>query len=125
MNFQNISKRSILGNSSEYFQIRISFVFISIFALKGFLYFTRQIFSPRLSLKCALRESGCRIGYEPTKMNRDHFWRSIPRDTSLFPGFLHCPDTSKNGVIQQSRVNDGHEAVVATRQSASYAWLPD
>ena len=28
-----------------------------------------QIFSSSLSLECALRESGCRIGYEPTKMS--------------------------------------------------------
>ena len=40
-------------------------------------------FSSSLSFKCALRESGCRIGYEPTKMSRDHFWRSISRDTNV------------------------------------------
>ena len=34
------------------------------------------------SFKCALRESGCRIGYEPTKVNRDHFWPSISMDTN-------------------------------------------
>ena len=34
-------------------------------------------------MKCALRESGCRIGYEQTEMSRDHFWRSIPRDTNM------------------------------------------
>ena len=39
--------------------------------------------SSSLSLKFALRESGCRIGYEPTKMSRDHFWRSISRDTNM------------------------------------------
>ena len=39
--------------------------------------------SPSPSLKCALRESACRIGYEPTKMSRDHFWRSISRDTNV------------------------------------------
>ena len=38
-----------------------------------------RIFSSSLSLKCALRESGCRIGHELTKMSRDHFWRSISR----------------------------------------------
>ena len=37
-------------------------------------------------LKCLLRECGCRIGYEPTKMSRDHFWRSIPTCR-----FLHWP----------------------------------
>ena len=41
------------------------------------------VFSSSLSLQCALRESGCRIGYEPTKMNRDHFWRLISRDTNV------------------------------------------
>ena len=39
--------------------------------------------SSSLSLTCALRESGCRIGCEPTKMRRDHFWRSISRDTNV------------------------------------------
>ena len=41
------------------------------------------VFSSNLSLKCALRKGGCRIGYEPTKMNRDHIWRSISRDTNV------------------------------------------
>ena len=27
--------------------------------------------------------SSCRIGYEPTKISRDHFWRSISRDTNV------------------------------------------
>ena len=40
-------------------------------------------FSSSLSLKCALRESGCRIGYEPTKMSGDRFWWSISRDTNV------------------------------------------
>ena len=49
--------------------------------------------SSSLSLKCALMESGGRIGYEPTKMSRDPFWRSISRDTNveasaLFPWFI-------------------------------------
>ena len=39
-------------------------------------------YASSLSLKCALRESGCRIGYEPTKMNRHPFWRSISSDTN-------------------------------------------
>ena len=39
--------------------------------------------SSSLLFKCALRESGCKFGYEPTKMNRDHFWRSISRDTNV------------------------------------------
>ena len=39
--------------------------------------------SSSLSFKCALRESGCRIGCEPTKMSRDHFWRSISSDTNV------------------------------------------
>ena len=39
--------------------------------------------SSSLSLKCALRESGCRISYEPTKMIRDHFWWSMSRDTNV------------------------------------------
>ena len=46
----------------------------------------KSVFSSSLSLKCALRESGCRIGYEPTNMSRDHFWRSI----------LHCPPKKVN-----------------------------
>ena len=45
--------------------------------------FLLVIHSSSLSLECALRESGCRIGYEPTKMIRDHFWRSISRDTNV------------------------------------------
>ena len=43
-----------------------------------FLYFPSS-----LSLQCALRESGCRVSYEPTKMSRDHFWRSTSRDTKV------------------------------------------
>ena len=39
--------------------------------------------SSSLSPKSALRESGCRIDYEPTKMSPDHFWRSIYRDTNV------------------------------------------
>ena len=42
-----------------------------------------MVFSSSLSLNCALKESGCRIGYEPIKMSRDHFWRSISRDTNV------------------------------------------
>ena len=52
------------------------------FTLRCFL-FILIFFSSSLSLKCALRESGCRIGNESTKMSRDHFWRSISRDTSV------------------------------------------
>ena len=43
----------------------------------------RNFFPPSFSLKCALKESGCRIGYEPTKMSRDPFWLSIYRDTNV------------------------------------------
>ena len=43
----------------------------------------RKFFSSSLSFKCALRESGCRIGSEPKKMSRDHFWRSISGDTNV------------------------------------------
>ena len=39
--------------------------------------------SSSLFCKCALRESGCRIGYESTKMSRDVFRRSISRDTNV------------------------------------------
>ena len=39
--------------------------------------------SSSISLKCALRASGCRIGYEPTKRSRDHFRRSMSRDTNV------------------------------------------
>ena len=39
--------------------------------------------SSSLSLKCALRESGCRIGYEPTRMSRGRFWRSISREINV------------------------------------------
>ena len=49
-----------------------------------------RIHSSSLSLKFPLRESGCRIGYEPTEMSRDHFWRSISRDTDV--EFLHYAD---------------------------------
>ena len=41
------------------------------------------LFSSSLSLKFALRESGCRIGYEAAKMTRYHFWWSISRDTNV------------------------------------------
>ena len=41
------------------------------------------IFSSSPFLKFALRESGCRIGYELTKMSRDHFWRSISSDNNM------------------------------------------
>ena len=47
--------------------------------------------SSSLSFKCALRESGCRIGYEPTKMSRVHFWRSISRDINLEVSALSPP----------------------------------
>ena len=40
-------------------------------------------FSSSLSLKRAVRESGCRIGYEPIKTSQDHFWWSISRDTNV------------------------------------------
>ena len=36
-----------------------------------------------------LRESGCTIGYEPTKMSRDHFWRSISRDDRFIDLFYN------------------------------------
>ena len=36
----------------------------------------RRVFPPNV-------ESGCRIGYEPTKMSRDHFKRSMSRDTNV------------------------------------------
>ena len=49
----------------------------------GFCIFPIDCASSSLSLKCAFRESGCRIGYEPTKMSRDHFWRSISRDINV------------------------------------------
>ena len=42
-----------------------------------------QSSSSSLSFKCALRESGYRIGYEPTKINRDHFKRSTSMDTNV------------------------------------------
>ena len=52
-----------------------------------------------LSLKCALREGGCRISYEPTKMSRDHFWQSISRDinveVSALSPFHRCEDLTE------------------------------
>ena len=42
-----------------------------------------QLSSLSHSLNYALRKSGCIIGYEPTKMSRDHFWRSISRNTNV------------------------------------------
>ena len=39
--------------------------------------------SSSLSLKYALKESGCRICYEPKKMSRFRFWRSISRETNV------------------------------------------
>ena len=51
---------------------------------RGGFFIRRSISSlSSLSLKCATRESGCRIGYEPAKMIRDMFWRSISRDTNV------------------------------------------
>ena len=45
--------------------------------------FVQSSSSSSPSFKCALKESGCRIGYEPTKVSRDHLWRSISRDTNV------------------------------------------
>ena len=59
-------------------------------------------FSLSLSFKCALRESSCRTGYEPTKMSQDHFWRSMFRtnvEASAFCNPLILND-NKNGHIQ-------------------------
>ena len=47
-----------------------------------------------LSLKCALRESGCRIGYDSKKMSRYHFWQSMSRDANV--EVLHCPPCITN-----------------------------
>ena len=55
------------------FPLYFSFIFVQV----------THFHSSSLYLKCALRKSGCRIGYEPTKMSRDHFWRSISRDTNV------------------------------------------
>ena len=41
-----------------------------------------------------LTESGCKIGYEPTKMSRDHFWRSISSDTNMEVSALSTPVNS-------------------------------
>ena len=40
---------------------------LNLFLLLLQAFLTKGVFSSSLSLKCALRESGCRIGYEPTK----------------------------------------------------------
>ena len=50
---------------------------------RGFCIVPIDYASSSLSPKCALRESGCRIGYDPTKMCRDHFWQSMSRDTNV------------------------------------------
>ena len=57
------------------------FEYHTLFRVKTLLYLVFS--SSSLSLKCALREDGCRIGYEATKVSRDHFWRSIFRDTNV------------------------------------------
>ena len=46
--------------------------------------------SSSLSLKCALRESGCRICYELTRMSRYHFWRTISTDINVEVSALSC-----------------------------------
>ena len=56
--------------------------------------------SSSLSLKCALRESCCRIGYEPTKMSRDHFWRSISRDTNVEVSAWDKADKRDDTIVQ-------------------------
>ena len=61
---------------------------LNLFLLLLQAFLTKGVFSSSLSLKCALRQSGCRIGYEPTKMSRDHFRRSISRETNV--EVLHC-----------------------------------
>ena len=47
-------------------------------------------YSSSLSLKRALRESGCRIGYERTKMSRNHFFGGRYPGTPTWR-FLPCP----------------------------------
>ena len=42
--------------------------------LNTYFFFVVSVFSSSLSFKCAVRESGCRIGYEQTKMSQDHFF---------------------------------------------------
>ena len=42
-----------------------------------------QFFSSSHSFTRALRERGCRIGYEAKTMSRDHFWLSMSRDTNV------------------------------------------
>ena len=39
--------------------------------------------SSDLSFNSALREGGCRIGYEPTKVSLDHFRRSVSMGTNV------------------------------------------
>ena len=55
----------------------------SLFLLLYFKIASESYHSSILSLVRALRESGRRIGYELKKMSRDHFWRSISRDTNV------------------------------------------
>ena len=59
-------------------RIEYEYVLLKLTAYKANIFF-----SSSLSLKCALRESCCRIGYEPTKMSQHHFWRSISRDANV------------------------------------------
>ena len=58
-------------------------------------------FSSSLSLKRALRESGCRIGYEPTKTSRDHFWRSISMDTNVEVSALSPFELNENEQLRK------------------------
>ena len=81
--------------------------------------------SLHLSFKCALRESGCRIGYEPTTMNRDHFWRLISRDTNVEVSAL-SPLHSINSHREQCRCMCTWEGLITSVSPGaprSLAWL--
>ena len=71
------------GEDSHGYALLSWYSFMRKYTFSGRAFRSRIILSSSLSLKCALRESSCRIGCEPKKMSRDHFWRSISRETNV------------------------------------------
>ena len=70
------------------------------------------------SVKCALRESGGRIGCEATKTSRDHFWRSMSRDTNLEVSALsqNNNDNVKKGIEKYIRKIPGSISMQETQK---------
>ena len=79
--YRNIFRENILPLDTPVFFMLVSRVLRQILVhwetMVHYIFFIESF--PRMCFE----GSGCRIGYEPTKMSRDHFWRSISRDSYM------------------------------------------